>query len=131
MKFRVVRRGDVYDADLPEKLVGSIQAGKRPVVITQSNWLNFTSSTVIVAGMTSQIKNPDMDCHYVLPILKGLSMQTMVLGEQRFTIDKSLLLKFRCHLGNDLMRKVTRAIRAAESEDYNEKPKRVWKRRRR
>ena len=126
-----VRRGDIFYADLPEEVVGSMQAGRRPVVITQSNWLNRSSPTVIIACLTSQIKNPDMECHYVLPLLKGLPLQTMVLGEQRFTIDKSLLIEYRCHLGRKLMRKVTKAIRAAEREDYEDKPKRHWKRKKR
>ena len=78
--------------------------------------------------LTSQIKNADMECHFVLPMLKGLPLQTMVLGEQRFTIDKSQLAEYRCHLGRRLMRKVTRAIRAAEREDYEDKPKRKWNR---
>ena len=125
-----VRRGDVFYADLPEEQVGSVQAGRRPVVITQSNWLNFTSPTVIIACLTSQIKNPDMECHFVLPMLKGLPLQTMVLGEQRFTIDKSQLVEHRCHISRDLMRKVTRAIRAAEREDYDNKLERQWRKKR-
>lgn len=126
MKVKTVRRGDIYYADLPKEQVGSVQAGIRPVLITQSNWLNFSSPTVIIAGITSQIKNPEMECHFVLPKLKGLPLQSMVLGEQRFTIDKSLLLEFRCHLSRGLMRKATKAIRAAEREDEDIYPKRSW-----
>lgn len=127
MNVMRVRRGDIFYADLPEEQTGSIQAGYRPVVVTQSNWLNRSSPTVIIACLTSQIKNADMECHFVLPMLKGLPLQTMVLGEQRFTIDKSQLAEYRCHLGRRLMRKVTRAIRAAEREDYEDKPKRHWR----
>lgn len=126
MNVRRVRRGDIFYADLPEELAGSEQSGRRPVVVTQSNWLNRSSPTVIIACLTSQIKNPDMECHFVLPMLKGLPLQTMVLGEQRYTISKERLLDYRCHLGRRLMRKVTRAIRAAEREDYEDKPKRRW-----
>lgn len=53
-----VRRGGVYMADLgsEEEVVGSEQAGVRPVVATQSNRQNEKSPTVIVAIITSQIK---------------------------------------------------------------------------
>ncbi|HCA54313.1 MAG TPA: PemK family transcriptional regulator, partial [Ruminococcaceae bacterium] len=46
-----VRRGGVYMADLgsEEEVVGSEQAGVRPVVATQSNRQNEKSPTVIVA----------------------------------------------------------------------------------
>ena len=122
MNVRRVRRGYIYYVDLPEELAGSEQSGRRPTVITQSNWLNVSSPNVIIACLTSQIKNPNMECHFVLPLLKGLPLQTMVLGEQRYTISKERLLEFRCHLGRKLMRKVTRAIRAAEREDYDGMP---------
>ncbi|MDO4860763.1 MAG: type II toxin-antitoxin system PemK/MazF family toxin [Bacillota bacterium] len=131
MSVILVRRGDIFYADLPEAQVGSAQTGRRPVIITQSNWLNRSSPTVIIACLTSQIKNPDMECHYVLPLLKGLPLRTMVLGEQRHTIDKSLLIEYRCHIRRRLMRKVTKALRAAEREDYGDKPKRQWKKKKR
>lgn len=56
-----VRRGGVYMADLgsEEEVVGSEQAGVRPVVATQSNRQNEKSPTVIVAIITSQIKRKD------------------------------------------------------------------------
>lgn len=113
---RQIKRGDVYDAILP-KQKGSIQAGRRPVIVTQTNRLNGTSTNVIVVPITSKIKNPGMDWHYVLPMVKGLSKQSMVLGEHRVTIDMSELVKYRCTLDKDIMKNVTRAIRAAEAED--------------
>ena len=41
----------------------------------------------------------------------------MVLGEQRFTIDKQRLLKYCCKLDKETMKKVTRACRKAEAAD--------------
>ena len=126
MNSRNIRRGDVFYADIPDIEEEGVQGGIRPVVVTQSNWLNIKSPTVIITCLTSQIKNEDMECHFTLPRIKGLPLQTMVLGEQRRTIKKSELLEYRCHLGKDLMKHVTRAIRAAEREE-EEKPKRPWK----
>ena len=113
---RQVKRGDIYYANLPIE-EGSIQAGRRPVVITQSNWLNRNSTSVIIVALTSKIKNPGWDCHYILPKTKGLPKISMVLGEQRKTIEKFQLEDYRGSLSRDIMKNVTRAIRAAEAED--------------
>ena len=50
---REIRRGEIYYADLPDEEVGSVQAGIRPVLITQCNRLNRNSPTVLVAMVTS------------------------------------------------------------------------------
>ena len=42
MADRKVRRGEIYYADLPETESGSVQAGRRPVLITQCDRLNRT-----------------------------------------------------------------------------------------
>ena len=60
---REVKRGDIYYAELVEKQIGSVQAGIRPVVIKQGNWLNRTSTTFGVALITSQLKNIGMPTH--------------------------------------------------------------------
>lgn len=52
---RVVKRGDVYYADLSDRK-GSLQKGTRPVVITQSDHLNRYSTTYIGAAITSILK---------------------------------------------------------------------------
>lgn len=114
---REVRRGDIYYADLPDTEEGSIQAGKRPVLITQCNRLNKTSTTVIVAIVTSKIKKTDDQIHVVLPMLTGLPKQSMVAAEQRKTISKSQLLDYRCSLDEETMAEVTRALRASESAE--------------
>ena len=120
-----VRRGGVYMADLgsEEEVVGSEQAGVRPVVATQSNRQNEKSPTVIVAIITSQIKKEKMDCHVILPKIKGLPKQSMVCCEQRRTIDKQRLLSYCCTLDKETMRKVTRACHKAEEAD---KESRNW-----
>lgn len=113
---RVIKRGDVYYADLKEQK-GSIQAGLRPVVVTQYNGLNRYSTTVIVAAITSQLKKTDAPYHVVLPMIKGLPKQSMVLAEQRFTLNKSDLIEYRCSLNKRIMRAVTEALHASEKEE--------------
>ena len=126
-----VRRGGVYMADLgsEEEVVGSEQAGVRPVVATQSNRQNEKSPTVIVAIITSQIKKEKMDCHVILPKIKGLPKQSMVCCEQRRTIDKQRLLSYCCTLSDEVMEDVTRAKqkRLIRNEDAGRKEMEIKK----
>lgn len=109
--IREIRRGDIYDAAIPEEVVGSEQAGKRPVVIIQADWLNRTSTNVKFAVITSRIKRLDLPTHYLLPNLRGLDKTSMVLGEHTGTMDKSRLQKYRCTLNPKTMKLVDRAVR--------------------
>ena len=95
-----VERGDIYLTNLgkEEDVIGSEQFGVRPTVVTSSNFLNRRSPTVIVAAITSELKKTGMDSHYILPDLPSLPKSSMVLGEQRFTIDKQRLLKYCCKM---------------------------------
>lgn len=117
MKKKIINRGDIYYADLPEEEDGSVQAGSRPVLVTQSNFLNRRSTTVIVAMVTSQIKRLDLPTHVLLPMIKGLPKQSMVMAEQRKTISKEKLIQYRCTLDGETMKKVTRALRNSEKAD--------------
>ena len=114
-----VERGDIYLADLgtEDDVVGSEQFGVRPVIATQSNFLNKRSPTVIVAVITSELKKTGLDTHILLPALKGLPLRSMVCTEQRFTIDKQRLLKYCCSVPAPVMDEVTRACRKAEEAD--------------
>ena len=114
--IKAVKRGEIYDADLPEDEIGSVQAGRRPVLITQSDWLNRKSPTVIVAMVTTKIKNPGMLTHIVLHMRKGLRQESMVMTEQRKTISKEQLLDYRCTLSKSEMKQVRRACHASECD---------------
>lgn len=122
--IKPVKRGEIYDADLPEDEIGSVQAGRRPVLITQSNWLNKNSPTVIVAMVTTKIKNPGMKTHVVIPMRKGLRQDSMVMTEQRKTISKTQLLEHRCTLDKSEMKAVKRACSASECDDADPKQRR-------
>ncbi len=112
---RKIKRGQIYYADLPAEEEGSVQAGRRPVLITQCNRLNRTSTTVVVAAVTSKLKKVNDPVHVVLPMMKGLPKQSMVEAEQRKTISKSILREYCCTLDERTMKKVTRALRQCES----------------
>lgn len=127
-KDRTVKRGDVYYADLSDRK-GSLQKGIRPVVITQSDHLNRSSTTYIGAAITSILKKQDASCHVVLPMIKGLPKKSMVLAEQRWTFDRSELIEYRCTLDENMMKKVKHACDSAERSDirYRHRRKSVSK----
>ena len=117
-----VKRGEIYFADIPRVTRGSVQAGTRPVLITQNDWLNERAPTVIVATVTSVIKRLDLKTHVLLPLIKELPKQSMVMTEQRYTLDKRSLKEYRCTLPDAVMKQVDRAIRIAEKGHYPSKP---------
>ena len=117
-----VKRGEIYFADIPKVTRGSVQAGTRPVLITQNNWLNERAPTIIVATVTSVIKRLDLKTHVLLPMIKGLPKRSMVMAEQRYTLDKQSLIEYRCTLPDEVMRRVDRAIHYSEAGNYSKRP---------
>lgn len=80
----VLHRGEVYYAELPERIEGSsVQGGVRPVLIIQNDRGNKHSTTVIVAVLTSA-KKKMLPTHFNVV----LNEESTVLTEQLFTIDK-------------------------------------------
>ena len=117
-----VKRGDIYYADLPEETIGSQQSGRRPVLITQNDYMNERAPTVLVAAVTSVIKRLDLMTHVLLPKDCGLPKESMVMAEQRYTLDKQSLIEYRCTLPDEVMRRVDRAIHYSEAGNYSKRP---------
>ena len=108
---RVIRRGDLYYANLPYG-VGSEQCGNRPVVVIQNNVGNKYSNTVIIAAITSKLERKHLNpTHCRLQAQHGLTRISYVLLEQIQTIDKSRLEEYIGRLTDKFMRKVDRALR--------------------
>ena len=107
---RQIQQGDVFFARIPEHR-GSIQSGDRPVVVISANWLNRASPVFRVALLTSQLKATGMPTHVVLPMLKGLPKQSMVLAEQTAELVQDDFLSYRCTLSEELYKEVDRAVR--------------------
>lgn len=85
---KLVIRGEIYMAELPEG-VQSEQTGYKPVVvIVQNDAGNTYSSTTIVAVITSKTKS-NIPTHFDIELLKT----STVLCEQIQTISKSRLRK--------------------------------------
>ena len=106
----LVLRGDIYYADL-RPVVGSEQGGVRPVLIIQNDVGNRHSPTVICAAITSQMNKAKLPTHVELRSDKyALVKDSVVLLEQLRTIDKKRLKDKVCHLDNQILMKIDKAL---------------------
>ncbi len=105
-----VQRGDIYYADL-RPVVGSEQGGVRPVLIIQNDVGNRHSPTVICAAITSQMNKAKLPTHVELHSDKyDLAKDSVVLLEQLRTIDKKRLKDKVCHLDQQILLKIDKAL---------------------
>ena len=106
-----IQRGDIYYADL-RPVVGSEQGGIRPVLIIQNDIGNRHSPTVICAAITSRMNKAKLPTHIELNArLYDMDKDSVVLLEQLRTIDKKRLKDRVCHLDNEIMQKINRALK--------------------
>lgn len=110
-KNRILKRGDIYFADLDsaEKIRGSEQSGRRPVLVIQNDIGNQHAPTTIVAILTSKRKRR-MPTHVRLHGFSGLRSRSTVCLEQIKTIDKSRLEEYRGNIGTETMKEIEKAI---------------------
>lgn len=88
MKNKGFRRSDVFMAELRAE-PGSVEHGRRPVVILQNNIGNLYAPTLIVAPITSRPRKHGCQAtQYPVPPSAFLRDGSIVLLEQITTIDK-------------------------------------------
>lgn len=105
-----IQRGDIYYADL-RPVIGSEQGGIRPVLIIQNDVGNRHSPTVICAAITSQMHKAKLPTHVELHSSQyDLAKDYVVLLEQLRTIDKKRLKDKVCHLDNQILLKIDKAL---------------------
>lgn len=85
-----IKMFDVIQVDLGQS-VGSEQGGKRPAVVVQNDIGNKYSPTVLVVHLTEEIKKINMPTHKIISKTRqnGLDADSMLIGEQIRTVDKS------------------------------------------
>jgi len=88
-----LKRGDLYYYDFGEN-AGSIQSGRRPVLILQGDDFNAKAPTVIVAAVTSAVKKKYLPSHIYLDERFGLVKPSMILVEQIRTVNKADLEEY-------------------------------------
>jgi len=106
----IIRRGDIYYADL-RPVVGSEQGGVRPVLIIQNDMGNRHSPTVICAAITSRMNKAKLPTHVEIRAEDyGIVKDSVILLEQVRTIDKSRLKEKVCHLNNEVLERINKAL---------------------
>ena len=106
----VIKRGDIFYADL-RPVVGSEQGGIRPVLIIQNDTGSKHSPTVISAAITSQMHKSKLPTHVELDSARyDMVKDSVILFEQLRTIDKRRLKDKVCHLDNDIIGQVNKAL---------------------
>lgn len=90
---QTIRRGEIYSYDFGIT-EGSIQSGRRPVLVIQGDHFNEKAPTVIVASITTVIKKRYLPSHIILDNRFGLVKPSMVLLEQIQTVNKSGLTDY-------------------------------------
>ena len=86
-----IRRGEICYYDFGNN-VGSIQSGRRPVLVIQADEFNAKAPTIIVAAITTVIKKQYLPSHIILPENTGLKQPSMVMLEQIRTVNKADLI---------------------------------------
>lgn len=113
VKHLIVKRGDVYFADL-SPVVGSEQGGVRPVLVIQNDIGNRFSPTAIVAAITAQIQKAKLPTHVEIDAKRyGFERDSVILLEQICTIDKQRLTDKITHLDDEMMEKVDEALQVS------------------
>ena len=84
---------EIWMADLGEKS-GSVQSGRRPVLIVSNDKNNRYSSVVNIMPMTTKMNKRNLPCHVELYNYErfGLNAPSTIMVEQLTSIDKSNLL---------------------------------------
>ena len=109
----VVKRGDIFYADL-RPVVGSEQGGIRPVLIIQNDTGNRHSPTVICAAITSRQNKAKLPTHVEIDSMKyDIVKDSVILLEQLRTIDKKRLKDKVCHLDNEIITQVNKALQVS------------------
>ena len=105
-----IKRGDIFYADL-RPVVGSEQGGIRPVLIIQNDMGNRHSPTVICAAITSRMNKAKLPTHIEIEAARyDIVKDSVILLEQLRTIDKKRLKDKVCHLDDEILGKVNKAL---------------------
>ena len=107
---REIRRGDLYYAEL-DPIVGSEQAGTRPVLVVSNDIGNQYSPVIVIVPITSRrMGRKRLPTHVEVRIPELLKNDSTALTEQIRTIDKLRLKEYIGSLPDYLMKDVNKAL---------------------
>lgn len=107
--FPRIYRGDIFYVDFGNQ-PGSVVHGIRPAMVVQNDTGNWHAPTLIVAAITTEIKKLRQPTHIVIGARFGLPQESMLLLEQLFTIDKTMLLTYVGTADEDFLGSVDKAV---------------------
>lgn len=121
-----IKRGQLFFADLgADNIVGSEQRGQRPVIVLSNDVGNTFSPTVEVAIITSQLSKAKLPTHVEIDTRCGLLQDSVILIEQKRTIDKKRLVAYIGAIDDELTKKVNKAIEVSLAVGHKAKTSRV------
>lgn len=100
-------KGDVFWATLPKYNQSSVQSGTRPVVIVSSLKGNLSSDVVMIAPLTTRIKNLCVNADIEFKID---GRQSQVLCNQIQTVPKSVLFNYAGHMSWQDLERIEEAM---------------------
>lgn len=107
-----ISRGDIALCDL-NPVIGTEQAGVRPVVVLQMDRANAASPHTIIAPFTTKIRRALLSSHVFVPAgVGGLSQDSVLLCEQIRVIDKQRIIRILGRLDDSAMQQVATALSA-------------------
>lgn len=107
---RVIKRGDVFYVTSKFDTIGSEQKSGRPAVIVSNDSNNCHSECVEICYLTLKAKTP-LPTHIIIP--DGPCFSSTILCEQITTVSVERLGDFMCHLDDDTMSAVDKALRVS------------------
>jgi len=105
-----VNRGEIWLADL-DPARGSEQAGKRPVLVMQTNAINRFTTTVLAIPFTTNLRRAALpSCIQVAAGEGGLSNESVALCHQLRVLDKTRLTKKLGEVSDATLEKVETCV---------------------
>ena len=109
----VIKRGDIYYAEL-SPVMGAEIGGLRPVVVISNDQINRFASTVVVAAITSKKITLNSSCVILFSTENiGLVKDCAILLDQIRTLDKRRLKEKMGHIDDEKMKRVDRALQVS------------------
>ena len=105
-----IKRGDVVLCAL-NPVIGTEQAGIRPIVILQIDRANAVSPHTIIAPFKTKIRGTLLPSHVFIPAgVGGLNQDSVILCEQIRVVDKSRLITIFGNLDALYIQELVRAL---------------------
>ena len=108
----VIKRGDIYYADL-SPAVGTEIGGLRPVVVISNDKINRFASTVVVAAITSKKIKLNSSRVKLFRENIGLIIDYVIRLEQIRTLDKMRIKEKMGHIDDEKMKEVDQALQVS------------------